>query len=463
MPSTPTWPRNYGTPATAYKGPNGDGTLDGRIVRDGTDAGGSIVPITILHHNDSHGNLAKGTFVGYTQLATLIKQERLHNPTRTLLLSGGDNIQGDAMIVLLQVRPPGLRRRRHAARRRPSRSQPLIAAFNAMDYDAMTLGNHEFNFGSDDLQGRPRPGDLPDPRRQRHRHRRLRPARTVERQAVRREDRRSRGHQGRDPGHHATTASPTTSCPSNIPGPDLQRPDRQGPGARRPTLRPDERRRHRPDAHRLHREPDERRGRRATSTPTWRKTVTGIDAIIGVPQPHQPGHRVRRLQVPADHRRRPGRHAGRHQPGLPLQQHAGRDRPRHARQGRRRLRGRHPDRPLPRPSTTATAEDAAIKAIVDPYVAALAAYNDTVVGQTTAPIDTLQAFTAGDQRRQPAGRRLGLRARAKHGITVDFHLSGAMTNKQIADARHAGRPGHAQGLRHVHGDALRELARGAAA
>ena len=26
--------------------------------RDGTDAGGNIVPITILHHNDSHGNLA---------------------------------------------------------------------------------------------------------------------------------------------------------------------------------------------------------------------------------------------------------------------------------------------------------------------------------------------------------------------------------------------------------------------
>ena len=43
-------------------------------------ARGSIVPITILHHNDSHGNLAKGTYVGYTQLATLIKQERAYNP-----------------------------------------------------------------------------------------------------------------------------------------------------------------------------------------------------------------------------------------------------------------------------------------------------------------------------------------------------------------------------------------------
>ncbi len=138
---------NYGTPATAYKGPNGDGTLDGRITRDGTDAGGSIVPVTILHHNDSHGNLAKGSFVGYTQLATLIKQERLHNPTRTLLLNGGDNIQGDAMSYYFKSAPLG-----YAADGTPLAAalqmQPLIKAFNSLSYDAMTLGNHEFNFGS---------------------------------------------------------------------------------------------------------------------------------------------------------------------------------------------------------------------------------------------------------------------------------------------------------------------------
>ncbi len=63
-----------------YKGPNGDGMLDGRITRDGTDSGGGITPITVLHHNDSHGNLDLGAYVGYTQLATVIKQERLHNP-----------------------------------------------------------------------------------------------------------------------------------------------------------------------------------------------------------------------------------------------------------------------------------------------------------------------------------------------------------------------------------------------
>ena len=31
---------------------------------------------------------------------------------------------------------------------------PLMAAINAMNYDAMTLGNHEFNFGKDGLYQR---------------------------------------------------------------------------------------------------------------------------------------------------------------------------------------------------------------------------------------------------------------------------------------------------------------------
>lgn len=143
---------HYGTPATAYKGPDGKGNLDGRIVRDGTDATGSIVPITILHNNDSHGNLAKGAYVGFTQLATLIKQERYYNPDRTLLLNGGDQIQGDAMSYYFKssytgkasngdVLPPSLR------------TNPIIAVMNSLGYDAMTLGNHEFNFGSDVFKG----------------------------------------------------------------------------------------------------------------------------------------------------------------------------------------------------------------------------------------------------------------------------------------------------------------------
>ena len=143
---------NHGTIATAYKGPTGDGTLDGRIARNGTDTYGGtateVVPLTILHHNDSHGNLMKGTYVGYTQLVTLINQERLHNPGRTLLLSGGDNIQGDAMMYYFKS--AGLGYSADGTALAPElQINPLIKAFNYVGYDAMTLGNHEFNFGSD--------------------------------------------------------------------------------------------------------------------------------------------------------------------------------------------------------------------------------------------------------------------------------------------------------------------------
>ncbi len=58
------WVSATNTVDNPYRGPNGDGLLDGRITRDGTDTGGSIVPLTILHHNDSHGNLVKGAYVG---------------------------------------------------------------------------------------------------------------------------------------------------------------------------------------------------------------------------------------------------------------------------------------------------------------------------------------------------------------------------------------------------------------
>ncbi len=216
---------HYGTAATAYKGPSGNGKLDGRIVRDGTDApdSGSIVPITILHNNDSHGNLAKGTFVGMTQLATLIQQERYYNPTRTLLLDGGDAIQGDAMMVYFKSSYSG-----SASDGTPLpaalRTNPMMAVMNALDYDAMTLGNHEFNYGSAVFQGILKQATFPllganvsDTGAYG-----LSKVDTGGRQAVHRED--PGRDQGRDPRHHQP------------PGPEL-RAAQQHPGARRSRTR----------------------------------------------------------------------------------------------------------------------------------------------------------------------------------------------------------------------------------
>ena len=135
------------TQAHPYKGPAGTGKLDGRITQDGTAAGGSIVPITILHNNDSHGQL-----LAYEQLATLIKQERAYNPQRTLLLSGGDQIQGDAAAFYFKTSYTG-----KAVDGTPLpdslKTNPEIAVMNALGYNAMTLGNHEFNFGGAVFKG----------------------------------------------------------------------------------------------------------------------------------------------------------------------------------------------------------------------------------------------------------------------------------------------------------------------
>lgn len=147
-----------GTPAVSTNPYNA--VVDGRVIREGDDTTGPVVPVTILHHNDSHGNLLKGSYVGYTQLVTMINQERAFNPTRTLLVSGGDNIQGDAMMYYFKTAALG-----YAADGTvlpvDLRINPLIKAFNAVGYDAMTLGNHEFNFGSQVFTNTLRQADFP--------------------------------------------------------------------------------------------------------------------------------------------------------------------------------------------------------------------------------------------------------------------------------------------------------------
>jgi 2',3'-cyclic-nucleotide 2'-phosphodiesterase (5'-nucleotidase family) len=128
------------------------GTVDGRIARNGTELYDptdptQIIPVTILHHNDSHGNTDQGAYVGYTQLATLINQERAENPDRTLLLNAGDSIQGDAMAYYFKYAFTGFGADGITLPITMT-TNPIIAEYNAMNYTAMTLGNHEFNYGN---------------------------------------------------------------------------------------------------------------------------------------------------------------------------------------------------------------------------------------------------------------------------------------------------------------------------
>jgi 2',3'-cyclic-nucleotide 2'-phosphodiesterase (5'-nucleotidase family) len=73
--------------------------------------------------------------VGLSRAATIVDSLRGAAPGRVLLIDAGDIIQGNALaFVAARVAPTGA-------------AHPVIAAMNAMRYDAAAVGNHEFNYG----------------------------------------------------------------------------------------------------------------------------------------------------------------------------------------------------------------------------------------------------------------------------------------------------------------------------
>jgi len=101
--------------------------------------------ITILATSDMHGNIwgysyedgKETTNNGMSRLYTYIEQVRKENPN-TVLIDAGDDIEGTIMTDDL-------------ANKKPDEAHPVMAAMNFMKYDAMTLGNHEFNWGIDNM------------------------------------------------------------------------------------------------------------------------------------------------------------------------------------------------------------------------------------------------------------------------------------------------------------------------
>ena len=98
------------------------------------------VRITVLETSDVHGRVmpwdyarAKAEDVGLGRVATRVAAIRRENPN-VLLLDGGDTIQGTPTEYL-------------QARREPTGPDPMAAVMSAMRYDAMAVGNHEFNYG----------------------------------------------------------------------------------------------------------------------------------------------------------------------------------------------------------------------------------------------------------------------------------------------------------------------------
>ena len=102
--------------------------------------------ITILGTSDMHSDIWGFDYAsveetagsGMARLYTYIQQVRQENPN-TVLIDAGDDIQGTIMSDDI-------------FNKAPDRTHPVIAAMNLMGYDAMTVGNHEFNWGIKNMQ-----------------------------------------------------------------------------------------------------------------------------------------------------------------------------------------------------------------------------------------------------------------------------------------------------------------------
>ncbi len=83
-------------------------------------------------------------------------------------------------------------------------------------------------------------------------------------------------------------------------------------------------------------------------------------------------------------------------------------------------------------SLDSTPEDPVEDALITPYSDRLSTYRNTEIGQTVTPLDALAGFT---QETNAANLQADASVweLADHGIVVDFYLAGAMTNKRVAD------------------------------
>ena len=96
--------------------------------------------VVILGTSDIHGNICCWSYeddaetdYGMARLYTCIQEIRNENPI-TFLINAGDELQGNVLTDQI-------------AGGDPDKPHPVIAAMNYMGYDAMTIGNHDFDRG----------------------------------------------------------------------------------------------------------------------------------------------------------------------------------------------------------------------------------------------------------------------------------------------------------------------------
>ncbi|GAA1036710.1 5'-nucleotidase C-terminal domain-containing protein [Virgisporangium ochraceum] len=108
--------------------------------------------LTVLGTSDTHGNVYNWDYyrdaeyddsarndVGVAKLAALVAQIRAERRGKaTLVLDAGDTIQGTPLATYYAKQEPITS---------TGETHPMANAMNVLDYDAVTLGNHEFNYG----------------------------------------------------------------------------------------------------------------------------------------------------------------------------------------------------------------------------------------------------------------------------------------------------------------------------
>jgi len=99
--------------------------------------------VVLVATTDVHGHVYHWDYVadreapwGLTRAATVVDSLRASYPGRVIVVDAGDLIQGSPFATFF-------------ASERPGASHPVVEALNAVRYDAVTPGNHEFDWGLD--------------------------------------------------------------------------------------------------------------------------------------------------------------------------------------------------------------------------------------------------------------------------------------------------------------------------